>query len=78
MSDIIFSKRYAFLLITAIFLIFPKPAYAYVDPGIIAVLFQYIYVVVFGFLAVLFLKPTQYIKSLFKKKEPGSDSEGEE
>jgi len=62
--------------------LFPSVAYAYVDPGFLSMLFQLIYVFIFGTLATLIFKPWRYIKSLFKtsssKKEPESENESQE
>jgi hypothetical protein len=67
MSNNLFSRRCLFILTCVVFFLSPKPAYAYVDPGIVGVLFQYIYVVVFGVLSVWFLRPFKYFKNLFKR-----------
>lgn len=49
---------------------FPKVAWAYVDPGIVAILYQAIYVAVFGALAAFIFKPWNYLKSFFQKSKP--------
>ncbi|MBF0142906.1 MAG: hypothetical protein HQL59_05550 [Magnetococcales bacterium] len=49
----------------------PGDAWAYVDPGIIAALFQAGYAAVFGLLAAWVFRPWRYLSSLFgRKKEP--------
>jgi uncharacterized MnhB-related membrane protein len=53
------------LLITA-----PMPAHAYIDPGIISMLSQALYAIIFGGLAVWITKPWTFIKGLFGNKEP--------
>ncbi len=58
---------YVFVLACTAFFFFPKLAHAYVDPGIMAVFFQYIYLVIFGLLALWFIRPYKYIKDLFRK-----------
>lgn len=52
----------------------PKAAFAYVDPGILSVLYQAIYVVVFGAAATFIFKPWNYFRSLFRKPKP--DAQG--
>lgn len=45
----------------------PDTAHAYVDPGIVAVLFQYVYVAVFGLLTLLFVRPVRAVKGAIKR-----------
>lgn len=52
-------------------LLIPRIAQAYVDPGILSVLFQGLYVAFFGAAAAYILRPWTYVKSLFKKGKPG-------
>jgi hypothetical protein len=55
--------------------LYPGMVYAYVDPGFITVLYQFVYVFIFGALAGFILKPWRFIrawlKSLFSKKQTG-------
>ncbi len=59
-------KDISLFLVTGI-LIFPDSAYGYVDPGIIASMFQTIYVVVFGVLLVWVTRPYKCLLSVFRK-----------
>ena len=53
------------ILLLGLGLIFlPSPAFAYVDPGILAALYQVVYVFIFGVLASWIFKPWRYLKSL--------------
>ncbi len=51
----------------AALLLSPRDAHAYVDPGIVGVLFQYIYVAAFGLLTLLFVRPVRMVKNAFKR-----------
>jgi len=51
----------------AAFALVPGTAHAYVDPGIVAVLFQYVYVAVFGLLTLLFVRPVRMVKEAIKR-----------
>ena len=62
------------VLVLGIVLGLPKVAFAYVDPGILSVLYQAIYVVVFGAVATFIFKPWNYVKSLFRKPKPDAQS----
>lgn len=53
-------------LITTIFL-FPSLAYAYVDPGLVASLFQVLYIAVSGIFVFMFVNPIQRIKQFLKR-----------
>jgi len=55
------------LAVVAAPLLFPDNAHAYVDPGIVGVLFQYAYVAVFGLLTLLFVRPVRMVKNAFKR-----------
>ena len=44
-------------------------AFAYVDPGILAVLYQIGYAVVLGIIATFFIRPWAWLKSLFSTKK---------
>ena len=64
-----FKKLKLAVLILAL-LLPAKTAYAYVDPGILSVLFQGLYVAVFGAAAAFIFKPWNYLKSVFRKGKP--------
>lgn len=70
-------KRPFFLLLAG-GILYPQTAMAYVDPGIVSVVFQMLYVAVFGATAAFIFKPWNFLKSLFKKprtkKQPDSES----
>jgi hypothetical protein len=55
------------LAVAAVPLLFPRNAHAYVDPGIVGVLFQYIYVAAFGLLTLLFVRPVRAVKNAFRR-----------
>jgi hypothetical protein len=59
-----------FAILVLALLLMPRTAQAYVDPGILSVLFQGLYVAVFGVAAAYILRPWTYLKSLFKKGKP--------
>lgn len=60
------SLRVACVVLVACALV-PDTAHAYVDPGIVAVLFQYVYVAVFGLLTLLFVRPVRAVKGAIKR-----------
>lgn len=51
-------------------------AHAYVDPGIVGVMFQYVYALIFGAVFIVFVRPIKYIKQLLQKfrKTPKSSA----
>lgn len=63
----------AALLVALVIVFYSSPAFAYMDPGIVASLFQSLYVIVFGVAAAWIIKPWIYIKSLFIKKSDIED-----
>ena len=70
-SRVATTGSFVFLLIIAL----PSPVLAYVDPGILAVLYQAIYVFIFGSLVAWVLRPWNYVKGLldrFRKRTPRS------
>ena len=42
-------------------------ALAYVDPGIVGVMFQFLYALIFGTIFFIFARPIQYFKQLVRK-----------
>ena len=44
-------------------------AFAYVDPGILAVLYQLGYALILGIIATLFIRPWAWLKSRFSSKK---------
>ncbi len=65
------------LVLVLAIVLFPSVAHAYVDPGFLSMLFQLIYVFIFGTLATFIFKPWRYMKSLFKKSSSKEQSESE-
>jgi len=59
-----FLWAWAFLLL----ILYPTPAWAYVDPGIMASLYQLVYVLIFGVLLGWIIKPYRYFRSFFKSE----------
>ena len=54
----------------------PAPAWAYVDPGVVGMLYQAVYAILFGGLMAWLLKPWRYVRSLFTRDKPGDDGKG--
>ena len=64
----------AVLVVLAVF--FPGVALAYVDPGVVGMLFQLIFVFVFGFFLTVVTKPVQLVKRALVKLGLRQDAEG--
>ena len=56
-------------------IVFPRVAAAYVDPGIVGMLFQAIFVFVFGFFLTVVTKPMQVVKRMLVKLGLRKDTE---
>ena len=56
-----------FFGLLAALLLVSSPAYAYIDPGVLGVLYQAAYALVFGAFVALVLRPWQYLKGVFAK-----------
>lgn len=54
-----------FAALLAALLLVPSPALAYIDPGILGVLYQAAYALIFGTFVALVFRPWQYLKGLF-------------
>ena len=60
-----------------VFFALTSPAFAYIDPGILAVLYQAGYALVLGAFAAFVLRPWAWLKSLFhRKKREDNPAEG--
>jgi hypothetical protein len=46
-------------------LLVSSPAYAYIDPGVLGVLYQAAYALIFGTFVALVIRPWQYLKGIF-------------
>lgn len=61
------------IILLTLFIIFPKISFAYIDPGILSILFQSIFAILAGGAVAWVLTPFHVIKSfickLFKKKD---------
>lgn len=57
------------LKLTLFFMLLPGLAYAYVDPGVVGMLLQGIFVVAFGFFFTIIVKPYNKIKAFFTKNK---------
>jgi hypothetical protein len=68
----------AALIFAALLLSLPSPALAYIDPGILTVLYQVVYVSVFGFLAIFIFTPYRYMKGLLQKLFGNASAERDE
>lgn len=60
-------------LMTLIASLTPSIAHAYVDPGFFSSIYQFVYVILFGFAASLVFKPWTYIKTKFFGKKEEDD-----
>jgi hypothetical protein len=56
-----------FVALLAGLLLVPSPAHAYIDPGILGILYQAAYALIFGTFVALVLRPWQYLKGLYGK-----------
>jgi hypothetical protein len=56
---------------------FPKNAFAYVDPGIVSMVSQWVYILVSGIVLVLFTNPWNYLKARFGKKTQVEEKKSE-
>ena len=56
----------------------PSLAFAYVDPGIIGALWQWLYVLVIGAVGAWVMRPWTYIKSFFVKQEKVDSPENDD
>ena len=54
-----------FVSLLAGLLLISSPAYAYIDPGILGVLYQAAYALIFGTFIALVMRPWQYLKGIF-------------
>ena len=66
-------RKVCLLLIFGV--LYPETALAYVDPGIVSLLFQTLYVAVFGAAAAFIFKPWNFLKSRFKKPKTTTRSD---
>ena len=55
----------------------PDAAHAYVDPGLVSMAIQGLFAAVAGFAAVYVIGPWRWIKSLFKRSEPSTQTQGD-
>ena len=61
----------AFITLAIVTLVFlPTSAHAYVDPGLVSMVLQGLFVAVAGFVAVYIVGPWRWLKSLFGKTKP--------
>ena len=61
-------RTFRFLIAGAVLgLLVPSTAHAYIDPGILASLYQALYVLIFGAITAYIVRPWRYVKSLFRK-----------
>jgi hypothetical protein len=69
-----------FVSLAAGLILISRPAYAYIDPGILGVLYQAAYALVFGAFVAIVIRPWQYIKGAFarltgrKQASPSDDA----
>ena len=61
------SKRWIILLGAIFLLLTPSKAHAYVDPGIVGMMFQAVFTFLFGTVFFWITKPFKYIASVFNK-----------
>lgn len=60
------------VIVFAAYVFIPSPAYAYVDPGLVSMVIQGLFVAVTGFVAVYVLGPWRWFKSLFTRSKPAA------
>lgn len=53
---------------------FSSQAFAYIDPGIVSLVMQWVYIGAAGLVTFLFMNPIQYFKARFSKKTDSADS----
>lgn len=53
-----------------------RPAFAYIDPGLITTLSQALFAFLFGAAAIWIMRPWRFLKSLFRKSSNEDDKEG--
>ena len=70
--------RKILLIVLIVIVTVPGTAYAYVDPGIISMLYQILYIFIFGAISLLIFRPWGYLKSLFKKHKSDKRSDSEQ
>lgn len=56
-----------FALLIFVVAILPTPALAYVDPGVLAVVYQLAYAFIFGAFTLFILRPWNYVRGLFRR-----------
>jgi len=61
---------YRALIAGLMVLAFPMPASAYIDPGVTALVSQWLFAFIFGGLITWVLAPWHYLKSLFQRAKP--------
>lgn len=66
------------LILSFFALLFPKVAYAYVDPGILPIVYQALYALIFGAVTMFILRPWGYLKSKFGRREEKEKTEKED
>lgn len=59
------------LLLSAIAVLAPDRADAYIDPGTVSMVIQGLFALVFGAATAWIVRPWQLFKSLFRKRKPG-------
>jgi hypothetical protein len=67
---------FSLLLILFFFVLFPRPAYAYLDMGTGSYIFQMSVAAFFGVMVALRIywdKVKTFVSSIFKRKKPGKD-----
>lgn len=71
----IFRKSNKIVTVICLMLLFvPTISYAYIDPGMVGMLFQTVLAFIFGVLLFWFTKPFRYFKNLYLKMKEKSSS----
>ncbi|MBK20416.1 MAG: hypothetical protein CMM52_16420 [Rhodospirillaceae bacterium] len=65
------------IVLVSIAVLFPNTAFAYVDPGILPIVYQALYALIFGAVTVFFLRPWGYLKSKFGRQQDEDKTEEE-
>lgn len=64
-------------LLAAAVLFYSAPAYAYIDPGVTALVMQWLFTTVFGVVGAWVVTPWKYIRQKFRRSKKGESEHSE-
>jgi len=64
------------LVVVQVCLVWARPAHAYIDPGVVGVLYQSAYAAIFGLLALFVFRPIHAIKAMLRKRRGLPEPDG--